>query len=51
MKDQLTEPILTVRCLACGAEPGEKCEASTGQPRTTPHLERLLELEETEVQC
>jgi hypothetical protein len=35
-------PILAIRCPTCGAKPGEKCELSTGQPRTTPHRERRL---------
>jgi len=34
--------ILAVRCPTCGAAPGEKCELSTGQPRTEPHRERRL---------
>ena len=33
---------LTVRCTTCGAKPGEKCELSTGQPRTDPHQDRRL---------
>ena len=31
-----------VRCPTCGAGPGEKCELSTGQPRTAPHRDRRL---------
>jgi DNA gyrase inhibitor GyrI len=31
-----------VRCPTCGAGPGEKCELSTGQPRTEPHRDRRL---------
>lgn len=31
---------LAVRCPTCGAKPGEKCELSTGQPRTDPHRDR-----------
>jgi hypothetical protein len=27
------EQILAARCPTCGAEPGTKCEMSTGQPR------------------
>jgi hypothetical protein len=34
---------LTVRCPTCGAKPGEKCELSTGQPRSAPHRDRRLE--------
>jgi hypothetical protein len=33
---------LEVRCPTCGAKPGEKCELSTGQPRTDPHRDRRL---------
>jgi len=33
---------LAVRCPTCGAKPGEKCELSTGQPRTDPHRDRRL---------
>jgi hypothetical protein len=33
---------LSVRCPTCGAKPGEKCELSTGQPRTTPHRDRRI---------
>jgi hypothetical protein len=33
---------LSVRCPACGAKPGEKCELSTGLPRTEPHGDRRL---------
>ena len=28
---------LSVRCPTCSARPGEKCELSTGLPRTEPH--------------
>jgi len=35
-------PALVVRCPVCGAKPGEKCELSTGQPRTAPHRDRRL---------
>jgi hypothetical protein len=34
--------VLAVRCPTCGAKPGEKCELSTGQPRTDPHRDRRL---------
>jgi hypothetical protein len=37
---------LAVRCPTCGAKPGEKCELSTGLPRTNPHRERRLAGEE-----
>jgi hypothetical protein len=33
---------IAVRCPTCGAAPGEKCELSTGQPRTDPYRERRL---------
>ena len=31
-----------VPCPTCGAKPGEKCELSTGLPRTNPHRDRRL---------
>jgi hypothetical protein len=34
--------ILVVHCPTCGAAPGEKCELSTGQPRTNPHRDRRV---------
>jgi hypothetical protein len=33
---------LAVRCSACGAQVGEKCELGPGIPRTTPHRDRAL---------
>ena len=33
---------LAVRCPTCGAKLGEKCEVSTGLPRTEPHRDRRL---------
>jgi hypothetical protein len=33
---------LAVRCPICGAKAGEKCELSTGLPRTEPHRDRRL---------
>ncbi len=36
------KPALSVRCPTCGAKPGEKCELSTGLPRTEPHRDRRL---------
>jgi hypothetical protein len=33
---------LAVRCPTCGAKRGEKCELSTGLPRTEPHRDRRL---------
>jgi hypothetical protein len=35
--------VLMVRCPACGAKPGKKCELTTGQPRTNPHKDRRWE--------
>jgi hypothetical protein len=40
------EQIRAVRCPTCGAEPGEKCELNTGQPRTAPHRDRRLATED-----
>src|ERR1700691_6346999 len=34
------ERALAVRCPTCSAAPREKCELSTGLPRTNPHRER-----------
>jgi hypothetical protein len=34
--------VLAVPCPTCGAAPKEKCELSTGQPRTEPHRDRRL---------
>jgi hypothetical protein len=39
---------LAVRCPTCGAKPGEKCELSTGLPRTDPHRDRRLAVLENE---
>jgi hypothetical protein len=36
------EKVLTVRCPTCGANVGQKCELSTGLPRTDPHRDRRL---------
>ena len=41
-KELSPEQLLAVRCPTCGAAPGEKCELSTGQPRTSPHRDRRL---------
>jgi len=40
------DPALAVRCPTCGAKPGERCELSTGQPRSAPHRDRRLEASE-----
>jgi len=45
-KKPTLEQIQAVRCPTCGAGPGEKCELSTGQPRTEPHRDRRLEAED-----
>lgn len=37
-----TKKILAVHCPTCGAKPGEKCELSSGEPRTDPHRDRRL---------
>jgi hypothetical protein len=43
LKTQLAlKKILTVRRPTCGAAPGEKCELTSGQPRTGPHPDRLV---------
>jgi len=39
--------VLSIRCPTCGARPGEKCELSTGLPRTDPHRDRRLAASET----
>jgi hypothetical protein len=41
-KERSTKDALTVRCPTCGAKPGEKCELSTGLPRTDPHRDRRV---------
>jgi len=40
-KELSPKQVLAVRCPTCGAAPGEKCELSTGQPRTSPHRDRV----------
>jgi hypothetical protein len=42
IKELSPKQVLAVRCPTCGAAPGEKCELSTGQPRTNPHRDRRL---------
>jgi hypothetical protein len=39
----------SVRCPTCGAEPGKKCELSSGQPRTDSHRDRRLTAAEKEL--
>jgi hypothetical protein len=41
-KKPTLKQVEAVRCPTCGAGPGEKCELSTGQPRTEPHRDRRL---------
>ena len=41
-KELSAKKALAVTCPTCGAAPGEKCELSTGQPRTEPHRDRRL---------
>ncbi len=41
-KERSPQQALTVPCPTCGAAPGEKCELSTGQPRTDPHRDRRV---------
>ena len=41
-RESQKESALSVRCPTCGAKPGEKCELSTGLPRTDPHRDRRL---------
>jgi len=40
------EAALAVRCPTCGAKAGEKCELSTGLPRSEPHRDRRLKAAE-----
>jgi hypothetical protein len=40
------QQIQAVPCPTCGAEPGEKCELNSGQPRTAPHRDRRLAAED-----
>ena len=46
MKKLTLKQVLAIRCPTCGVGPGEKCELSTGQPRTHPHRDRRLEAAE-----
>jgi len=41
-KKPTLKQVQAVRCQTCGANPGEKCELSTGQPGTEPHRDRRL---------
>jgi len=44
MKKELSpkQQVLAIPCPTCGAAPGEKCELSTGQPRTDSHRDRRV---------
>jgi hypothetical protein len=49
MKKPLSlKKIIAVRCPTCGAAPSEKCELTTGQPRTNPHRDRRVIAKEME---
>jgi hypothetical protein len=51
MKQELSpKDVLAIRCPTCGAKPKEKCELSTGQPRTSPHQDRRLIAKEKSLQ-
>jgi hypothetical protein len=41
-KKPTLKQVQAVRCPTCGARPGEKCELTTGLPRTEPHRDRRL---------
>jgi hypothetical protein len=41
-KKPTLKQVQAVRCPTCGAGPGEKCELTTGLPRTEPHRDRRL---------
>jgi hypothetical protein len=41
-----TEKIYAVSCPTCGAQPRQKCELHSGQPRTEPHRDRCLSAED-----
>ena len=43
MKKELSlKKALADSCPTCGAAPRQKCELSTGQPRTDPHRDRRV---------
>ncbi len=46
-KKNKAEQALSVSCPTCGAKRGEKCELSTGLPRTEPHRDRRIASKET----
>jgi hypothetical protein len=41
-KKPTLKKVQSIRCPTCGAGPGERCELSTGLPRTEPHRDRRL---------
>jgi len=41
-KKPTLKQIHAIPCPTCGADPGEKCELNSGQPRTAPHCDRRL---------
>jgi hypothetical protein len=41
-KELTPKQILSVRCLTCGAAPGEVCALNSGAARTEPHRDRKL---------
>jgi len=41
-KKPTLKEVQAVYCPTCGAGPGEKCELTTGHPRTQPHRDRRL---------
>jgi len=40
--DPSPRELLASSCPTCGAAPGEKCQLTSGQPRTEPHRDRRL---------
>jgi len=42
-KDLTPKQVVAFACPTCGAKRGERCELSTGMPRTNPHRNRLFE--------
>ena len=37
-----SKQMLAIACPTCDAQPGQKCELGTGEPRHTPHRDRRL---------
>lgn len=42
MKKESLRSVRSVPCPMCGAAKGERCELTTGQPRTDPHRDRRV---------